>query len=337
MRRLGTMLVWVGAGLVVVVIAVVAARVVNHYRYPEPELAYPDPMNAASYPTALPGISVEPISDGLVRGFHLRPDEIRHEGIVLAWGGSEGGPDFQHAELLAREGHEVLSLFYFGQPDQPATLNRVPVETASLAIDWAEASAATADPVTLVGTSKGAELAALLPTYEPRVDNVVLFVPVDHVMQGLDQRNVVSSWTHGGQEVPYVAFADAPDRWPALGMLSALLFDYPMRLRPVYEAALAGPGAEDARIDLTRVPGEVLIFAGGEDQLWPSDAAARRFAETRPDRTEVHVYPGAGHVFDVPGDYAGGMRMGGSAQANAAALPDSDRILVERLAAWSRE
>lgn len=35
-----------------------------------------------------------------MRGFHLRPDEIRHEGVVLTWGGSEGGPDFEHAELL---------------------------------------------------------------------------------------------------------------------------------------------------------------------------------------------------------------------------------------------
>lgn len=340
MRKLGKVLLGLVAVLVVVVLAVVSVRVVNHFRYPEPEVEYPEPMDAASYPTELPGVAVESIADGPVRGFHLRPDEIRHEGVVLVWGGSEGGPDFGHAELLAQSGHEVLSLFYFGQPEQPETLNRVPVETASLAIDWAEknaanaANAATAEPVTLVGTSKGAELAALLPTYEPRVDNVVLFAPVDHVTQGLDQVDVASSWTYQGAEVPYVAFAEAPEYGPALGLMSAMIFNYPMHLRPAYEAALAGPGAGEARIDLTRVPGEVLIFAGGDDQLWPADAAARRFAEARPEQTEVHVYPDAGHVFDIPADYAEGMRMGGSAEGNAAARDASDAMLVDRLAQW---
>lgn len=360
MRRLGKVLLGMVAVLVVVVLAVLAVRTVNHVRYPEPALEYPDPMDAAAYPTELPGVAVAPIADGPVRGFHLRPDDIRHEGVVLVWGGSEGGPDFAHAELLARSGHEVLSLFYFGQPEQPDTLNRVPVETASLAIDWAEAHAAnaanavtaddaaadsaadTADtagavsvgPITLVGTSKGAELAALLPAFESRVDNVVLFAPVDHVTQGLDQLDVASSWTHDGREVPYVAFAEAPEYGPALGLMSAMIFNYPMHLRPAYEAALAGPGAADARIDLTRVPGEVLIFAGGDDQLWPADTAARRFAEDRPERTEVHVYPDAGHVFDIPADYAEGMRMGGSAEANAAARDASDVLLVDRLAQW---
>ncbi|MFD2392823.1 hypothetical protein ACFSSF_01975 [Dietzia aerolata] len=80
----------------------------------------------------------------------------------------------------------------------------------------------------------------------------------------------------------------------------------------------------------------MLIFAGGDDQLWPAADSARRFAEMRPDRTEVHIYPEAGHIFSVPGDYAKGMWMGGSAEANAAALQDSDRILGERLADWSR-
>lgn len=335
MRRVWKVLLGIVAVLVVVALGVVAVRVVNHYRYPEPEVEYPSPRDTASYPAELPGVTVTPIADGPVRGFHLRPDVIRHRGVVLVWGGSDGGPDFPHAELLAREGHEVLSLFYFGQPEQPEQLNRVPVETASRAIDWAERYAEQADPVTVVGTSKGAELAALLPAYEPRVRNVVLFAPVDHVTQGLDQSDPASSWTRGGDEVPYVAFRDGRDLGAVAALAGASVFGYPVHLRPAYEAMLAAPTAGDKRIDLKRVPGEVLIFAGGDDQLWPADEAARRFAGDRPD-AEVHVYPGAGHVFDVPGDHAEGMRMGGTAEANAAARADSDRILTERLASWHR-
>ena len=336
MRKVWSWLKWPVVFLLVVVLAFVAARVVNHFRYPDPDLAYPDPMNAAAYPTAMPGVAVTPIADGPVRGFHLRPDDIRHRGVVLTWGGSEGGPDFDHAELLASQGHEVLALFYFGQPDQPGMLSRVPVETVSRALDWAEANVESVDPVTVIGTSKGAELAALAPTYEPRIDNTVLFAPGDHVTQGLDFSNVASSWTYRGEEIPYLAFSDASDSGPTLRMLAATVLGTPVRLRPVYEATFDQPGAQDKQIDLTRVPGEVLIFAGGDDQLWPAADSARRFAEMRPDRTEVHIYPEAGHIFSVPGDYAKGMWMGGSAEANAAALQDSNRILGERLADWSR-
>lgn len=334
MRRIITMLVWLVAVLVVVVLVVVAVRGVNQSRYPEPDVAYPQPQDASSYPAALPGVDVTPIVDGPVRGFHLRPERIRHEGVVLTWGGSEGGPDFEHAGLLAREGHEVLSLFYFGQPEQQPTLDRVPIETARRAIDWAEANAEQADPVTIVGTSKGAELAALLPTYEPRVDNLVLFAPIDHVMQGMDQRDVVSSWTYRGEDVPYAAYSDAESSGPVLGLMAAMVLGYPMHLRPVFEGAIAAPEAAGARIDLSRLSGELLVFAGGDDQLWPADDAARRIEQARPDRTEVHVYAGAGHVFSVPGDHSDGMRTGGTAEANAAAREASDQILVDRLADW---
>lgn len=334
MRTLRKVLLWMVVIVVVVVVAVVAARAVNQARYPQPDVAYPDPQDATAYPDDLPGVAVTPIADGPVRGFHLRPHDIRHDGVVLTWGGSEGGPDFEHARLLAGEGHEVLSLFYFGQTDQPPTLDRVPIETAQRAIDWAELNAVQADPVTIVGTSKGAELAALLPTYESRVDNLVLFAPIDHVMQGMDQREVVSSWTYDDEDIPYVAYADAESSGPVLGLMAAMVLGYPMHLRPVFEGAIDAPGAADARIDFTRLPGELLIFAGGDDQLWPADDAARRIEEARPERTEVHIYESAGHVFSVPGDHADGMRTGGSAEANAAARQASDRILVDRLAGW---
>ena len=66
-------------------------------------------------------------------------------------------------------------------------------------------------------------------------------------------------------------------------------------------------------------------------------ASARPPARTCGAASAAHFQPpDAGCVFDVPSDYAE-ERMGGSANANAAALKDSDRILVEQLAAWSRE
>lgn len=163
---------------------------------------------------------------------------------------------------------------------------------------------------------------------------MVLLAANNHVTQGMNQRSEASSWADGGEDVPSVAIADGEGYGPTLGLVFALALGYPMHLRPVYEAALAAPEAVEARIDVTRVPGELLIFAGGDDQLWPADDAARRFEQARPGRTKVHIDDNAGHVFAVPGDYADGMRAGGSAEANAAAREASDQILVDRLAGW---
>ncbi|MFL0577861.1 hypothetical protein [Dietzia sp. 179-F 9C3 NHS] len=41
--------------VLVVALGIAAVRVVNHYRYPEPEVEYPWPRDTASYPAELPG------------------------------------------------------------------------------------------------------------------------------------------------------------------------------------------------------------------------------------------------------------------------------------------
>lgn len=189
--------------------------------------------------------------------------------------------------------------------------------------------------MTVIGTSKGAELALLLPGFYRQVENVVAFTPADHVYQGLDftRRTPASSWTRQGRDVGFVGFGRVP--WPVMSpFVRDMVLGRPASLRPVYESAVAtDPGADAARIDITRLRGQLLLFAGDADTLWPADTAVAALLEQRPDRSEGHVYPGAGHIFDLPGSRTGRFALGGSADANAAAAADSSRILAERLAA----
>jgi dienelactone hydrolase len=87
-------------------------------------------------------------------------------------------------------------------------------------------------------------------------------------------------------------------------------------------------------IPVTHVAGPVLTIAGGDDQVWPSAAQARRIMRRLDDAhtAAAHqslLYPDAGHgVGTVPylaagTFYRGAITMGGTRRANAAARIDS--------------
>ena len=335
MARRGLWAVIVLAALAVPTLAVFGVRAINGARHPEPVLAGVSLERLAGSPTESPEVTIVRITEGALDGYHLRPTDGRTlSGLVVTWGGSDGDANDQVAFDLARGGHEVLALHFFGRPNQRPRLSEVPLEFFDEALEYARNHAASTHPLTLVGTSKGAELALLLPTYYPEIDNVVAYTPSEYVYQGLDFAATHSSWTWRGRELPFVDFRHAAPE-ASWGMLTAMALNLPVRLRETYVTApQRDPDAASARIDASRLRGHLLLFAGDDDRMWQGDIAAHNLATARPGLTEAHVYPGAGHVFSVPGWYAAGYELGGSAEANAAALASSTEILRSRLAAW---
>ncbi len=337
MPRRGRWLANVALTVLAPALAVLGIRGINACRYPEPLIEMVD-LDAVAGVTDTPtGVRVERIASGRLDGFHLRPAGSVLAGLVVTWGGSDGGGNDALALGLANSGHEVLALHYFGRPNQPAILSAVPLEFFGEALDYAAAHAASTHPLTVIGSSKGAELALLLPSYYAEIDNVVAFTPSEFVYQGLDYSSPHSSWTWQGRELPYVGFQHAAPE-ATLGMLAAKALNLPVRLRETYAtAADRDPHAHLARIDVTRIRGHLLAFAGDDDRMWQGEIAAGNLAAARPELTEVRIYPGAGHAFWVPGWYAAGYELGGSAEANAAALAGSTALLHRRMAQWHRE
>ena len=97
------------------------------YRFDAPAY-FRDPANLSLYPTNIDGVDVRRVDDGAAQGFHLVPREIKHKGAIIVYGGSDGTPNYAQAVDFAKNGYEVLSLFMFGQKNQPKTLARVPLE-----------------------------------------------------------------------------------------------------------------------------------------------------------------------------------------------------------------
>ncbi|MFD7019562.1 acyl-CoA thioester hydrolase/BAAT C-terminal domain-containing protein [Streptomyces sp. NPDC059161] len=242
---------------------------------------------------------------------------------VLVLAGSSGRIETRRCDLLARAGMAALSLRWFGGAGQPGGICEVPLETFTKAIDLLQAKGV--DRIGVLGASKGAEAALLLGAGDPRIDAVVALSPTSLVWgnlgPGLDGKShpYRSCWTWRGEPVPFVPYDDdwAPTEPDG----------EPVAYAPLYERS-RHTFPEDARqalIPIERSAAELLLVAGGDDEMWPSAAFARELASRRAaaGRTS-HVVstPDAGHRPRLPGEGppppSGRFRYGGTPQADAA-------------------
>lgn len=251
---------------------------------------------------------------------------------VLVLSGSSGRVERDRARLLSRLGAIALTYRWVGGQGQPGGICEYPLESFSPAV---ERLAARCDRVVLLGTSKTAEAFLLYAAHDPRVDAVVALAPSHVAWANVgpcpdgQTRPCRSSWTLDGRPVPFVPYDDDVE-----------VDTDPPAYGPVYLQSLRtfAPEAEAARIPVERLFCDVLLVAGGDDQVWPSlDSAraieARRAAYGLP--TTVVTQPEAGHRVILPGEPVaeGGMRMarGGTEAADRAlgelAWPEIARVL----------
>ena len=237
---------------------------------------------------------------GGCEGVVCRPEGDPAVGVVVL-AGSSGRVDEQRARLLADRGALAVSPRWFGGPGQPAGICEVPLETFTAVVD--ALAAAGVPRVGVVGMSKGAEAALLVAVRDARVDAVVAISPSAYVWAnvgaGLDGAVSPwrSSWTWDGKPVPFVAYDDS---WEPSG-------PEPVSYRSLYEQSLAAfPGqAAAAAIDVENAAADLLLVAGGDDRLWPSE----RFGREIQDRRQRHgrqvrliVDAAAGHRPSFPGE-----------------------------------
>jgi dienelactone hydrolase len=246
---------------------------------------------------------------------------------VLVLTGSSGRVDVERAGLFARHGAISEAIQWFGGPGQSAGPWETPLE---IFLDRVTALHRDCDRLAIVGTSFGSEAALLTAAHDHRVDAVVGFAPSD-VSWGArdDHGGHRPHWTLGGESVPYVPFID--DWQPQ---------NDPPSFRSLYEQsrAAAPDQVSAATIPTERIP-TVILVAGGDDQVWPSELHARLIMERRRAHgreTMVITNGCAGHRTVLPGEEpaTGGLRMarGGSTDADrhlgVAAWGAIERVLL---------
>lgn len=242
-----------------------------------------------------PGLLVEPVSG-------------EPPCAVLVLSGSSGRLEASRARLLASHGAVAAAMAYFAGPGQPPGLCEVPLETFTPVLDEL---AQRSDHLAVWGASKGAEAALLIAAADQRVRSVVAVAPTSHVWAntgpGRDgrERPWRSSWTRDGQPLPFLPLVDdwqaRDDERGAGGSVA---------VRGWYETSLAaapGPQVRAAAIPVEHIDGDVLLAAGGDDQVWPSVHFAEQIAARRGEHgreTTVLVGERAGHRVLLPGESA---------------------------------
>jgi uncharacterized protein len=242
---------------------------------------------------------------------------------VVVLSGSSGRLETGRCRVLAAQGLTCLAIRWFGGPGQTPGICEVPLETFTAAVDLLAARGV--GRIGILGLSKGAEAALLTAIRDPRIDAVVALSPTavvwantgpGHDGQRLPAR---SSWTWHGEPLPFLPYDQS---WT-----SPDADDQPVAYRGLYQASLrAFAGATpQAAIPVELARAEIVLVAGGDDQMWPSldfarDLQARASAAGRP--VTVVSAPDAGHGIRLPGESPAALsphrNYGGTAQADAA-------------------
>lgn len=231
---------------------------------------------------------------------------------ILTVGGSSGRIDGARTRLLAEQGALAMSVRWFGGPGQPDGPRLVPLETFMSALDRL---APECDLLVVAGMSFGAEAALLVASYDERVHGCIGFAPSPVAWSFIDpDGSQVAHWTYGGTPVPAVPFDTT---WQPATDPPAYVGMYQRSLRVADPETVAS-----ATIPAERI-GDLLLVAGGDDQVWPSVDFAQRIIARRRDHgleTMLSTLPDAGHRTMLPGEepvLAGlSMRRGGTDETN---------------------
>jgi uncharacterized protein len=237
---------------------------------------------------------------------------------ALVLSGASGGVEEERCRLLATRGVAALSIRWFGGTGQPPGICEVPLEVFGPALDRL---AALSPRLAVLGVSKGAEAALLLAARDPRITVTVAMSPSSVVWANIGAGRdglaspYRSSWTWQGEALPFVRYDDSwtvpRGDWPSY--------------RGLYEQSLQtfADDIEASEIPVERIGGDVIVTAGGDDQVWPADAFAGAIVQRRRQSgaaTVTIAHPDAGHRPVLPGEapsYGSALARGGSPGADA--------------------
>ena len=236
--------------------------------------------------------------DGLIANFYPVDKPGVHPAILLL-GGSEGGiGSTRMAQALQKQNYAVLALSYFGAPEQPKTLELIPLELFDQAIAWlASQPNIDGDKLAVLGTSKGAEAALIIATRHPELRAVAAGMPSSVAWQGYDPnllKQIITppdgSWSLKDKPIPFLPYTRE-------------YVDGPLE---IYEKSLVEQSNyPEASIPIEVVGAPVLLVCGELDAIWPSCDMARQIKERATERqgpdVTVLAYEKAGHAgFGVP-------------------------------------
>ena len=299
----------------------------NAFKFPE---YYKDVTNISLYPTDIDGVDVTYVDEGRMQGFRFVPKEKLHKGLVICFGGSDGGPNFETAKRLAEDGYETFALFMFGMKNQEQTLRKIPLEQFEDVTSYINKNIKDNKPISVVAASKGAEYALNLASKYPEIDNLILMAPSSYNFAGLDFKDYGSSWTYKGEELPYIDIKKSSFNSFLKNIIVPSIIKSPISFKETYNSAIEKDStSQEKLIPAKDVKANILLIVGEDDLMWDSLAMANKIKEQNP-KAKIYSYKGAGHIFASNGVLnLGKIRIatGGTAEINDKAESESRKTI----------
>ncbi|WP_138159660.1 alpha/beta fold hydrolase [Peptoniphilus catoniae] len=326
--------------VVIIILALVfIIRIYNDHKYKDtntfkfPEY-YKDVTDISLYPIDIDGVDVTYVDEGRMQGFRFVPKEKSHKGLVICFGGSDGGPNFETAKRLAEEGYETFALFMFGMKNQEQTLTKIPLEQFEDVISYINKNIKDNKPISVLGASKGAEYALNLASKYPEIDNLILMAPASYNFAGLDFKDYGSSWTYKGEELPYIDIKKSSLNSFFKNIIGPAIIKSPISFKETYNSAIEEDStSQEKLIPIKDVKANILMIVGEDDLMWDSLAMANKIKEQTPN-AKIYSYKGAGHIFAGNGILdLGKIRVatGGTAEGNEKAKSESRKTIYDFL------
>jgi dienelactone hydrolase len=220
--------------------------------------------------------------------------------LLVILGGSEGGMGMTGDRRAAVRqayldaGFALLVVGYFGLPGIPSGLDRIELSGVLDVIENTRSNPAVdAEKLSVLGVSKGAELALLLASRSAQISTVVAVVGSEVVFGSPEWYSTSSSWSWQGQAIPFVRFS-----WRSA--LPLVQGDF----RRGYEIAMQNQQAyQRALIPVQQMQADVLFVSGTADELWPSSEMSDRMMH----RLQQHQYRYRYQHLKIPGGGHGGL------------------------------
>ncbi|WP_311562033.1 alpha/beta fold hydrolase [Peptoniphilus duerdenii] len=325
--------------VIILVVLVFILRIYNDHKYKDnnafkfPEY-YKDVTNISLYPTDIDGVDVTYVDEGRMQGFRFVPKEKLHKGLVICFGGSDGGPNFETAKRLAEEGYETFALFMFGMKNQEQTLRKIPLEQFEDVISYINKNIKDNKPISVVAASKGAEYALNLASKYPEIDNLILMAPSSYNFAGLDFKDYGSSWTYKGKELPYIDIKKSSFNSFLKNIIVPSIIKSPISFKETYNSAIEKDStSQEKLIPAKDVKANIFLIVGEDDMMWDSLAMANKIKEQNP-KANIYSYKGAGHIFAGNGILDLGktrVATGGTAEGNEKAKSESRKTIDDFL------
>lgn len=280
----------------------------------------------------------EYVQEEKIKGALFHPKQKGRYPAALILSGSDGGMQEHAAALLASKGYVTLALAYFGVEGLPKNLENIPIEYFQEATKWLKKLPYVNGNISLIGHSRGGELALLLGAIFDDYQSIIASAPSAYMTPGM--RNGIftstSSWTLNQQPLPNITFKFRLQT--IFSMLKNWILKKPISYLSIWDDTLKiQEKTENARISVENIRIPIMFIAGRDDQLWPSSQYVNAIENSLQNKHNRYLYyENAGHFLSFPYSFVNlpanvfmnvvgemVMTFGGFKQANAKAAKNS--------------